>query len=482
VSPEIPKSDVPHPDEPGRILVVDASYDTLDLLASSLREYGHHVALATDGRSGLQRAVETRAEVVLVDRDVQVLDVRTFVDVLTDNPRTADAHVFVFGDGDPADLASLGGRCEPIVKPFHAQEVAARVDEVIRLRRAPPRAPELEGELHQVALFDLLQVFAANRRTGLLEVESQGIPPAKIWLSEGNVVDATMGVVTGEKALHRVLDLRKGQFVFHPDRVTKRRRIGTPIDHLLMEAARRSDERAVVLEKLPTLATQVHLALRPTSVEGVSGELLAHVVDALDEARSLRELLDVIPQHDLEVLRALERMLSEGALAVYDAVHRIRFCDQEEMPAMRAAALRLRRSGVEGPVRLGVVGTSESVTRFARALGGLEEFVPAGEPPAASGDGAFGPLGFVRLGGTDLELFALPSEETLRPWWGTYLAASRAVVLLEPELEKELTDLARALDLRLVPAAAGVERPAGAIDTLREALGPVIRSSLRPVS
>ncbi len=136
-----------------RVLVVDEDWDTLDLLARILREQGHQVALATDGQSGLKRAVEIAAEVVLVDRNVTILDIRTFLDVLTDNPRTADAHVFVLGRGDRSELGALHARAEPIVKPFHAEEVAARVLDVIRARREPARAAELEGDLQQVALF-----------------------------------------------------------------------------------------------------------------------------------------------------------------------------------------------------------------------------------------------------------------------------------------------------------------------------------------
>ena len=104
----------------GRVLVVDGNYDTLVALATALRARDHHVALATDGRSGLQHAVETSAEVVLVDRDLPVLDVRTFLEVLRDNPRTADAHVFIMGEGDPSRLSAIDALAEPDSKMVQA--------------------------------------------------------------------------------------------------------------------------------------------------------------------------------------------------------------------------------------------------------------------------------------------------------------------------------------------------------------------------
>lgn len=457
-------------DDPGRVLVVDENYDTLDLLAKTLRTLGARVSLATDGQSGLKHAVEMHAEVVLVDRDVRVFDIRTFLDVLSDNPHTADAHVFVLGEGDPTELAALHPRAEPIVKPFHAEEVATRVMEVIRTRREPETGPELEGDLQQVALFDLLQVFAANRRTGQLNVVSRGVR-GQIWLSEGRVVDAVCGFVAGEKALFRVLALREGQFVFLPDRKPPRKRIDASTDYLLMEAVRHADELAELQHKLPSLATQVHCVAKPKNVEGLSAELVAQITTALEEARSIEELLDLVPGHDLDVLRVVGALIDREVLQAYDAVQRVRFCDDEEVTAMRAAALRLRRSGVEGPVRLGVSGPHEDVTRFTRALAGLEEFIAAPEPPTPTGEGSFGPLGMLAIGGTNLELFSLPPDESLRPLWGTFLAAARVVLVVGDAFGRARDPEVQA-DIRLVRAPLGYERPTGAAMALREAIGP----------
>ena len=156
----------------GRVLIVDADYDVLGSLSSAIRRRGHHVVLAADGRTGLARAVEIAAEVVLVDRDVPVLDVRTFLEVLRENPRTSATETFLMGTGDPSRLRTIDPRAESIVKPFNAEEVAARVDDKLRSRFGPQGEPELSGDLGQVALFDLLQVFAQNRRSGRLEIET----------------------------------------------------------------------------------------------------------------------------------------------------------------------------------------------------------------------------------------------------------------------------------------------------------------------
>ncbi|MCB9616412.1 MAG: DUF4388 domain-containing protein [Sandaracinus sp.] len=450
----------------GRVLVVDDDFDVLEGLADAVRDRGHLVALATDGRTGLERAVELAAEVIVVDRDVGVLDVRTFLEVLGDNPRTADAHVFVMGEGDPSELAALAVRAEPLVKPLHAQEVATRIDEVIRARRSPPKERELEGDLAQVALFDLLQVFAQNRRTGELRVESEGHASA-LWLVAGRIVDASASAafgtrgsdVVGEKALYRTLAQRRGRFVFLPERRPARTRIDAPTSHLLLEAVRRADERATLEDKLPPRGTQLRLVARPRGLD-VPSELLESLVAVLDEPRTTEELLDLVPAHDLEVLQALTQLLERGALQTFDPVRRVRFCDAEEVPAMRAAILRLRRPGAEGSARLGVVGSTSAIAGFARALTGIEEIVGAAEPPSLVASGVFGTLGRLRVGGTELELFALPIDAELRPWWSVFLGPSRAVLLLDGEAQEP--------ELRVVYAGPAFDLPSGAVQCLRE--------------
>ncbi len=452
----------------GRVLVVDGNYDTLVALATALRARDHHVALATDGRSGLQHAVETSAEVVLVDRDLPVLDVRTFLEVLRDNPRTADAHVFIMGEGDPSRLSAIDALAEPIVKPFNAEEIARRVDEVIQRRHAPRGSDDLKGDLSQVALFDLLQVFSQNRRTGKLEVLTPSGVGA-IWLAEGRITDAIFGLATGEKAVYRVLALREGRFAFQPDVHSAVQRISFPVDHLLMEAVRRIDEGVRVRADLPPLTALVY--------EKNAGAASGHAAEAihrhLDEPRSIEELLDLVPGHDLETLQAIRDLQLAGFIEIDASQGQVAFCAENEVAAMRAAAIRLRRPGAEGAVRLGVIARSaDDLLRFGRALHSVREFVAAQESAAAAGDALLGPLGTIRFGGTDLEFFALPHEVTYRPLYGALLASARVAMLLGPKpADGMLTELLSTLDVRLVHVPRGFEYASGATFAVREALG-----------
>jgi len=464
------------PEHHGRVLVVDADYDVLGSLSSALRRRGHHVVLAADGRTGLSRAVEVAAEVVLVDRDVPVLDVRTFLEVLRDNPRTSGTETFLMGTGEPSRLSAIDARAQPIVKPFNAEEVAARVDDVLRARFGPRREPELSGDLAQVALFDLLQVFAANRRTGRLELDA---PKAAglVWVTDGRIVDATFGGVAGEKALYRILGVREGAFVFHPGGAADQQRIDAPTDRLLMEGARQSDEIARLREALPPFGALVSVTVTPRDVSS----LAAQIVRRLDEPRSIDELLDRVPAADLDILGAVRELGEAGALLVFDPrSERIRLAGPDEAIAFRAGAHRLRRPGLEGPVRLPVLAaTTRDVSRFARALARIDGFVAAAQPPTAAGQSALGPLGVLRLDGTDIELLVVPLDPSLRPLWGPTLDASTTAIVLDEERDPRVDKLLEILEVSAIRPEPGWDRPAGARQLLRSVLASEGRS-MRP--
>jgi DNA-binding response OmpR family regulator len=452
----------------GRVLVVDADYNTLGTLARALRARGHHVTLCTDGRTGLQRAVESAPDIVLVDRDISVVDAQTFLDVLRDNPRTSSAHAFVLSGTEPTSQP-LDTRSEVLIKPFHVAEVVARIETVLRVQRAPRREPELRGDLEQVALFDLLQVFSVNRRTGTLRVETLGAS-GEIAVREGRIIDCVYRGARGEKALYRLLASRRGQFVFMPGLLSGQVSIEASTDMLMMEAVRQADELSELSATMPSLGAQIALARKPS---GTLSPLAMRVIEHLgDETRSVDELCDAFAESDLEVMRGLKELLENNTLVVLDGGREpTKLCEEEELVVLRAAALRLRPAGQEAPGRLAVLsGSSLTLTRFVRALSAIDGFVAEAARPESLRDGSLGAMGTLRVGGVEIELFAIPSEESLRPLWGAFLTHVRAAIWLNGEPDDAAKELLRSQRIDYVLASEGVEHPQGAAQTLRAAL------------
>lgn len=454
----------------GRIVIVDSDYECLGSLARVLRDRQHHVVLATDGRSGLSRAVELGADVVLLAEDVPVLDAQTFLEVLRDNPRTSSARTFLLRREGARYRSPIDEHIEPIWKPFQAEEVAARIAEAIFERRKLAPAAELRGELGPSTVVELLHAIEASRRTGQLRIDAEG-GEASLFFAEGCLVEALVGRANGDKALQRILSLASGRYVFVPDVRSPRIGFESKTSALVQEALARLEEEARLRAMFPADAGQLTLLRLPERLS----PLAAAVTSRLSEPRTLRELLDVLPSPDVEVLRAVQELLETGCLRFARELPSLRLLSEEDLAAFRSAATRLRRPGFKGPLRLAVLADSgDGLRRFIRALGAIREFVPAAAAEAALSPIPLGAFGSIRFEGIEVELFALPPEPTLWPLSRAMLAPLTRVLVLEPSAD--LVPMLRALDLRMVTAPPGWDRPSGTLATLRAAFGRLARN------
>ena len=107
-----------------------------------------------------------------------------------------------------------------------------------------PNLPALTGSLSALSLVGLLQILAAERRTGRLEVIGNGLE-GNLWIVDGALVHAeaksAVGVAAGEEALDRLALLDSGRFAFQAGPEAPRQTLEGSTDALLMEAAYRRD-------------------------------------------------------------------------------------------------------------------------------------------------------------------------------------------------------------------------------------------------
>ena len=128
-----------------RVLVVEDEVPLADAVARGLRREGMAVDVAYDGDTGLEKAMTTRYDVLVLDRD---LPVRSGDDVL--RHLTAEASLtrvlMLTAAGSLTDrVAGLQlGADDYLAKPFAFAELVARVRALGR-RATPPAPPVLHG-------------------------------------------------------------------------------------------------------------------------------------------------------------------------------------------------------------------------------------------------------------------------------------------------------------------------------------------------
>ena len=297
-----------------RVLVADADVRSLRMIELSLRKAGFAVDTALDGEQALEKAAA--AQLVVCDAALPGRDALSLCAALR-AARPDLPFVVVGADRSPAarTRAVEAGADDYLPKPLLLKELVQRVQLLLERRRlSQPGAPAaLTGGVRDLGLLDLFQSLDNWRRSAIVVCEAPG-QTARVWVRDGQVIDAELGALEGEAAFWRLMTWEIGEFRVEFAPFSREARIAGGTQGVLMEAMRRVDElgRAAeglsMTERLAVDLEQLaaHLAELPDEVNGV--------LRNFDGKRTLREAIDLSPVDNLSTLRMVERLLGDGIL------------------------------------------------------------------------------------------------------------------------------------------------------------------------
>ena len=135
------------------ILVIEDDSDTANYLIKGLRESGHTVDHAADGKEGLYQAMEGRHEVMVIDRMLPGIDGLSIIRTLrASGNHTPVLILSALGEVDDRVHGLRAGGDDYLVKPFAYSELLARLEALVRRGNAEAaetvlRVADLEMDL-----------------------------------------------------------------------------------------------------------------------------------------------------------------------------------------------------------------------------------------------------------------------------------------------------------------------------------------------
>jgi sigma-B regulation protein RsbU (phosphoserine phosphatase) len=120
----------------GVVLVVDDEAPIRDILSFYLKRAGYQVLLAENGRMALEEMAKLQPDLILSDLRMPEMAGDDLCQAVKGDPRTRDIYFVLVSamDGLASKIGGLNlGADDMISKPFHAQEVMAKVESAFRI-------------------------------------------------------------------------------------------------------------------------------------------------------------------------------------------------------------------------------------------------------------------------------------------------------------------------------------------------------------
>jgi two-component system OmpR family response regulator len=136
-----------------KILTIEDDETTAREIVDELRQHGFEVDWAKDGKEGLERALNGDYDLITLDRMLPLMDGLTIVNILRNKQiDTPILMISALSDVDERIDGLRAGGDDYLVKPFASEEMAARVEVLLRRhsrqeRQTRFRVAELELDL-----------------------------------------------------------------------------------------------------------------------------------------------------------------------------------------------------------------------------------------------------------------------------------------------------------------------------------------------
>lgn len=434
-----------------RVLVADGDTARAAVIEQACIQRGFATRVVHHGAAALEAALSELPDVVVCQIALPLIDASRLRGILRANPHTRDVKLVYLGD-QAADAATQGLGGPIVMPPIDPVQVATRIEAGVG---APPedrqprdRESGSSGQLTELPLAEVLQLFHARRKTGTVEVV-RGLgrtrrQVGRVMLRAGDVVEASIGDAHGKKALFRLLAWNRGNFSFRPGPVETLLGIETPTRALLSEGLRQVREWERIAADLPALTANVSVREPPDALPDQLHPLTQAVLSHVEHETRVEDVIDACTAPDFQVLRTLQTLIQQGTLQIspepgtldlapnvpsFDAEHATRLREWLELECPGALPQRDAKVVV-------VSARSESVRDFAALLARLPDAELSGRLEAESP--AFEDLvllGRVRIDSdVGVEFVHVPTDGAFAPIWplAGHGALATLVVLAGP--------------------------------------------------
>ena len=174
----------------------------------------------------------------------------------------------------------------------------------------------LHGSLSELPLSDVIQLVSVSGKTGSFNIQRDE-EHGRIYLRAGQIVDALVGSLRGERAVYEMATWSEGTCSFKPGDESDEVTIRISNASLMIEAARRLDEWRVLRRKIPSLELVPYFTIREEGADQVTLSPQEWIlITRIDGELSIEQIAADLKWAPFEVSKLLFGMITNGLVAL----------------------------------------------------------------------------------------------------------------------------------------------------------------------
>ena len=172
----------------------------------------------------------------------------------------------------------------------------------------------ITGEIAEVGIQNLIQMFMCNMPTGTLTLQ-RGQHEGVIGFEKGMLCFTRLGAASGLKALVRLMSWTEGRFEFHASLdAVEESEARMPLEAALFEAVRLLDEGEQIDRSCLPADAKLRITKPGTEWDDLS-KIELTVLELVQAGFTVKRMVDLIPEPDPEIYRALAALYDNGTIS-----------------------------------------------------------------------------------------------------------------------------------------------------------------------
>lgn len=304
-----------------KILIVDDDPAVAKLLKMVFMQNNHHVIIAEDGETAMEKASKDAPDLILSDVAMPGIDGFEFYSRLQKNPKTASIPlIFVSGQKEAAEqLKGLRmGAADYVTKPFDLKALQKTVDNVFA--KAEKQKIDFGGNLESMNLEDIIQIIEMNVKTGeLMFTVNNDQHIGSVFFKEGRIIYAITGSLEGEEALYELISRNEGYAGFYSKTIDMPEKISGSNMSLLLECARMQDDAKALYTLIDKTDVSFHIRSRrisPKLIDPIGRDWITKILIMIDKNHTLEMIRNSGMMSRCRAENVLSELINAGLIEV----------------------------------------------------------------------------------------------------------------------------------------------------------------------